>query len=88
LIPVSLSNRTKRNIDFGFTIKNGYIYTPQQNTATFGGFNGYFYTPTPGYVPAASVNWLQRGFIKAVRNQGKCGNCYAFACKYFHIDYI
>jgi hypothetical protein len=82
-VPLSLKTskqfRNKRGISSGFTVKAGYIWTPMQNTATFGGINGYYYTPTPGYVPPASVNWIQRGFNKPVLNQGYCGNCYAFA---------
>ena len=78
---VDESNTNKRTISSsnGFTIRGGYIWTPMQNTATFGGINGYYYTPTPDYVPPASVNWIQRGFNKPVLNQGNCGDCYAFA---------
>ena len=76
---ISKQFRNKRGISSGFTVKAGYIWTPMQNTAIFGGMNGYYYTPTPGYVPPASVNWIQRGFNKPVLNQGYCGNCYAFA---------
>jgi cathepsin L len=45
----------------------------------WGGFIYYVYGPTSGYALKSSVNWLTNGFNTPVRNQGACGDCWAFA---------